>query len=74
MKYEELIETIYEIVNNEKIYKKGLNLVYYLDEINHKKMDEHLFFKTNNEEIEFKHNDIIEITLEGITIKILKNL
>jgi hypothetical protein len=74
MNYTELIETISEIVNNDKIYKKDLTLVYELDNINHKKMDEHLFYKSNPSNSEFLHKDIIEVEIGGILIKFIKKL
>lgn len=74
MNYTELIETISEIVNNDKIYKKDLTLVYELDNINHKKMDEHLFYKSNPSNAEFIHKDIIEVEIGGILIKFIKKV
>jgi hypothetical protein len=72
MNYNELIDTISEIVNNEKIHKDGLTLVYTLDEQNHKKMDEHLFYKSNPNNIDFIHRDIVEVEIGGILIKFVK--
>ena len=72
MNYNELIETISEIVNNDKVYKDGLSWVYQLDNDNHKKMDEHLFYKANPNNSEFIHRDIIEVEIGGILIKIIK--
>jgi len=72
MTYSELIESIYEIIENEKIYKEGLVLNYFLEEEEHKKMDEHLFYKTNKKDNIFTHQDIIEITIKGLIVKILK--
>jgi hypothetical protein len=72
MDYNELIDTISEIVNNEKIYKKGLILTYELNEDNHKKMDEHLFYKANPNGSNFEHKDIVEVEIGGILIKFLK--
>jgi hypothetical protein len=72
MNYNELIDTISEIVNNEKIHKDGLTLVYTLDEQNHKKMDEHLFYKSNPNNIDFVHRDIVEVEIGGILIKFVK--
>lgn len=72
MNYNELIDTISEIVNNEKIHKEGLTLVYTLDEQNHKKMDEHLFYKSNPNSAEFIHRDIIEVEIGGVLIKFVK--
>jgi hypothetical protein len=72
MDYNELIDTISEIVNNEKIYKEGLILTYELNEYNHKKMDEHLFYKANPNGSNFEHKDIVEVEIGGILIKFLK--
>lgn len=72
MNYNELIDTISEIVNNEKIYKEGLILTYELDENNHKKMDEHLFYKANANGDNFIHRDIVEVEIGGILIKFIK--
>jgi hypothetical protein len=72
MNYSELIETISEIVNNEKIQKIGLSLIYELDNDNHKKMDEHLFYKANPNSVDFVHRDIIEVEIGGIIIKFIK--
>lgn len=72
MNYNELIETISEIVNNEKIYKNGLSLTYELDNENHKKMDEHLFYKANPSSSDFIHRDIVEVEIGGILIKFIK--
>ena len=47
MNYEELIQTISAIVESGAIYKKGLTLVYELDEKNHRQMNEQLFYKSN---------------------------
>jgi hypothetical protein len=68
MDYNELIETISEIVNNEKIHKNGLTLVYELSEENHKKMDEHLYYKANPD------RSTIEVEIGGITIKFFKKV
>jgi hypothetical protein len=72
MNYTELIDTISEIVNNEKIYKEGLVITYELSEQHHKKMDEHLFYKANPNGVDFVHRDIVEVEIGGITIKFLK--
>tara|TARA_B100000927_G_scaffold244457_1_gene206786 strand:- start:1406 stop:1636 length:231 start_codon:yes stop_codon:yes gene_type:complete len=71
MNYEELIETISEVINNKKIYKEGLTLLYELDEENHAKMDEHLFYKSKPEG-NFEHRDIIELEIDGVIIKFIK--
>tara|TARA_R110000772_G_scaffold17946_3_gene49924 strand:+ start:98376 stop:98597 length:222 start_codon:yes stop_codon:yes gene_type:complete len=72
MDYNDLIETISEMVENEKINKRGLTLVYTLNEKNHKQMDEHLFYTSNPENTEFVHQEVIEVTLGGIMVKFIK--
>ena len=72
MNYNQLIETISEVVNNEKIFKENLTLVYELDEQNHLKMDEHLFYKSNPSNVEFTHKDIVEIEIGGVFVKFVK--
>jgi hypothetical protein len=72
MNYNELIESMSEIVNNDKIYKSGLTLVYELDDVNHKKMDEHLYYKSNPNGVDFKHSDIFEVEIGGVLVKFIK--
>jgi hypothetical protein len=72
MNYNQLIETISEIVNNVNICKDNLTLVYELDEQNHLKMDEHLFYKSNTPSDNFIHNEIIELEIGGIYVKFIK--
>lgn len=72
MDYNDLIETFTEIINNETIHKEGLILFYELDEENHRKMDEHLFYKVNERDAKFEHRDIIEVEIEDFTIHIIK--
>ena len=72
MDYNDLINTVSEIVENENIFKNGLILVYELSEINHIKMDEHLFYKSSKNGDTFIHNDVIEIEISGILVKLIK--
>lgn len=72
MNYEQLIETVSEIIDNDNIYKEGLILVYELDEKNHKKMDEHLFYKANTNNVKFTHRDVVEVVIGGVLIKFVK--
>jgi len=71
MNYEELIETISAMVENEKIYKKGLIIVYELDEKNHKQMNEELFYKSNPTD-RFKQSDEFEVEMGGIIVRFVK--
>lgn len=72
MTYNELIKTISEIVNNDDIIKTGLTLVYELPSEDHKKMDEHLFYKVNDRTDKFEHREIIEVELGGVIVNIIK--
>jgi hypothetical protein len=72
MKYNELIKTISEIVNNEEIFKEGLILTYELEEDNHKKMDEHLFYMANPKGTDFEHKDTVFVKFGDIKVKFIK--
>lgn len=72
MRYEELINTVSEIINNENINTEGLTLVYELEEKRHKDMDEHLFYKSNPEGTGFKHKDLIEVEIGGVMVRFIK--
>lgn len=72
MRYDTLIETLSEIVGNEKIHKDGMTILYELPEEDHKQMDEHLFYKSNDRDANFEHRDIVEIEVEGIIVKFVK--
>lgn len=72
MTYKELIDTITVIVNDEKIIKEGLTLTYELDEDNHKKMDEHLFYMANPEGTDFEHKDTVFVKFGDIKVKFIK--
>jgi len=72
MRYDDIIKTVSEIIDNENIYKKNLVLVYELDDTMHKKMDEHLYYKANPESSEFIHRDVIELEIGGIIVRFIK--
>ena len=74
MNYEELIDTITEVLNNDKIHKKGLTMVYELDEHNHKKMDEHLFYKSNPGSDDFVHREVVDVEMNDFIIRFIKKL
>tara|TARA_Y100000310_G_C20625362_1_gene785561 strand:+ start:1147 stop:1368 length:222 start_codon:yes stop_codon:yes gene_type:complete len=67
MNLDKILEIATECVENEKILSEDLTLLYKLDEETHKKLDEELFYKINNSIEAFKHNEVIEITIAGIT-------
>jgi len=72
MKYENIIETVSAIVENEEIHKEGLILEYTLPIREHEKMDEHLFYKGNDRNAIFEHRDIILVEMAGINVRIVK--
>jgi hypothetical protein len=72
MNYEQLIETLSELVENEKIHKTGLTLVYELEEKNHKQMNEQLFYKSNPATASFTPNEVFEAEINGILIRFIK--
>lgn len=74
MSYEQLIETVSLIVENPKINKVGLTLIYELDTDNHLKMNELLFKKSNSFAVTFTPSDEFEVVMGGILIKFLKIL
>jgi len=70
--YDDIIQTVSEIVDNERILKDGLTLTYTIPTFNHKKLDEELYYRHNPEGNGFAHQDIIEIEIGDINIVILK--
>ena len=72
MTYQQLLETVSEILENEKLYKKGLILTYELDEISHRRMNEELFLKANPINNGFTPTDEFEVEIGGILVKFTK--
>lgn len=73
MKYNNVIETISSIIENDKIYKKNLTLVYKLTPEEHIDMNEYLFFlNEENKGKEFISVDEYEVEMGGILIKFIK--
>lgn len=73
MNYTELIDTIVEVINNDKINKQGLVLTYNLIPENHKKLQEELFYRTTqgNDKIEYKNE--YELEMGGLIIRFVKD-
>jgi hypothetical protein len=69
MKLDDIIAIANEVLNNEIIPEEGLVMKYLLDEETHLALDEELFYNTNNNLTDFKHNKLIELTLGGITFQ-----
>ena len=74
MKYEDLITTVTTIVNDETISKRGLVLMYNLDETSHNKINEELFYKTNPVSMGFTPADEFEVVVGGILVKFVKQV
>jgi len=75
--YEKIIETVSEIQENDLIYKKGLTLVYNLDEAVHKKLDEHFYYKIQPDNFiddgSFEYTDEFEVNLGGVIVIFKRN-
>tara|TARA_B100001769_G_C22086644_1_gene585814 strand:+ start:1110 stop:1331 length:222 start_codon:yes stop_codon:yes gene_type:complete len=67
MDLERVLEIAKECVENEIIPLEGLTLMYTIDKQSHRHLDEELFYKTNNNQTSFEHNEVIEVTIGGIT-------
>ena len=72
MKYEDLIQTVSEILNNENISKNGLILTYLLDEDKHNKMNEHLYYMSNPNGDGYAKNNEFEVEIERLLVKFIK--
>lgn len=72
LNYFDIIETISEIVENNKIQKKGLVLLYELDSHNHLKLNEDIYTRLNKTIDGFKPTETFELELGGITVKFIK--
>lgn len=70
---DDIIETVSEMMDNDKIYKKGLMLVYKLAPVEHKKLDEHLFYKAHPEAKEFVHQPVIEVEIGEMKVHFITN-
>ena len=68
MTLEKVLEVAGELLDNDNIPKEGLTITYSLNKDTHRKLDEELFYKTNNNLSNFKHNKTIEVNLGGITL------
>ncbi len=67
MNLDKVLEIATECVKNDIIPTEGLTLKYTLDHQTHKILDQELFYKINNDITSFQHNDIIELTIGGVT-------
>lgn len=72
MTYDELIETISLIIENPKIKKNGLSLLYELPSQTHNSLNEAIFKKANPFSNNFIPSDEFELDIAGINIKFKK--
>lgn len=74
MNFEQLEDTLKGVLNEERINKDGLTMVYTLDSEIHSKLEEHIFFKNNPtaKKKDFNPTDEFEIDVEDFTILFLK--
>jgi hypothetical protein len=72
MTYEQLIDSVTSILNDETIYKNGLTLTYELIPKNHKAMNEFLFYKSNPITSNPILTDEFEADFDGIIVKFTK--
>jgi hypothetical protein len=72
MTYEELIETVSLIIDNPKINKNGLTLLYELPIQIHNSLNETIFKKANPYSNNFIQSDEFELDIAGINIKFKK--
>lgn len=72
MRYDTLIESVSEIVNNDLIIKEGLELIYKLNPENHKKLSEHFFYKINGEtNKDYEYTEEFEVEIADLIIKFI---
>lgn len=72
MNYEKLIESLSHMVENEKIEKKGLTMVYNLSKEDHINLSVDLYYKTNQQN-DFNPEEDFEVEIGGILVKFVKN-
>ncbi len=75
LKYDNILEFARLIQSTNTIKTNGLIIHYEIDEKNHFKLDEDLFYRLSyNKDGVFKHNDIIEVNIGNIKFKITKKV
>ena len=72
MNYTQLVESVSEIVENQKIQKVGLVLTYELAEDKLDKINREIFAKTNPYSSAFIPTDEFEVMLGGVLVKFKK--
>ena len=72
LKYEDLLTIATQLNGETEVNKNGLTLNYEIDALNHKKLDETLYYKSNPNGSEFKHRETIEVTIGDVNMNINK--
>ena len=72
MNYDDLITTITEIVNNERIKKEGLTLQYEIGEKTFRRLNEHFFYKSNPPDAVLESSEMFEIEIDNLIVRFLK--
>jgi hypothetical protein len=72
MDYNQLVQTVSLIIENEMICKEGLSLVYTLNDINHKGLQEQLFYKSNPIGSKITLADEFDVEIGGILVNFIK--
>ena len=70
MTYEQLIQTVSLMVENENIQKVGLTLYYELPQNQHNAINEALYHKANPFSNKFEPMEEFEVMLGGILVKL----
>ena len=68
LKYEDIIRSVSEIVNNELIFKENLAITYKVSNDNLKRLNEHIFYKYNPSDVVCPQKDMMEIEVGGVTV------
>lgn len=71
---DDIISITTHLKSNDILWLDGLVIEYALEEENHIKLDEFLFFKTNPNasKKDFKHQNILEVTINDIHFRFIK--
>ena len=72
MNHDTLLETVAEILDNQRIQKTGLSLVYTLDEPQHKYFQDFFSRSQNPQMVEVIYTDTFFVNIAGMEIKFVK--
>lgn len=67
MNLDRVLQIANRCIEDDIIQNEDLTITYKLDREIHKKLDEELFYRKNNDLSDFVHNEIIELKIAGIT-------